>query len=77
MREQAKCAMCGTEMIQKSRTRLLFVGMGMIASLGLAIAMPFLWTPCIVLALTGTYLVVWATVGKARWCRQCKTFSLR
>lgn len=76
MREQAKCTMCGTEMIQKSRARLFLVGVGMVASLGLPITIPLLWAPCIVAALTGAYLVVWATVGKARWCRQCKSFRL-
>jgi Flp pilus assembly protein TadB len=77
MREQMKCPKCGTEMIQKSRVRLLLVGSGMIASVGIALIAPVLWGPCIVAALAGLYLVVWATAGKARWCRQCKTFWIR
>lgn len=63
-------------MIQKSKARLLSVGLGMIALLGIALFVPMFWAPGIILALTGVYLVVWATLGKARWCRNCKKFSI-
>ena len=76
MQDPPKCPACGTEMIQMSRSRLLVVGIGMIASVGLAVVVPVLWVPGIIAALTGVFLVVWATAGKGRWCRQCKTFRL-
>jgi hypothetical protein len=51
-------------MIQKSRRRLLVVGALMVASIGLAPLVPFLWAPAILLFLAGAYLLVWATLGK-------------
>jgi hypothetical protein len=71
------CPTCGGGMIQKSKARLLAVGFGMIASMAIAFFFPLFWAPGIILALTGIYLVVWATLGKARWCRNCKKFSLQ
>jgi hypothetical protein len=63
-------------MIQKSRTRLFVVGIAMIASLTIAFFYKPFWAPGIILVITGAYLVVWATLGKACWCRNCKTFNL-
>jgi hypothetical protein len=63
-------------MIQKSRARLFFVGLAMMSSLSIAHFYKLFWAPGIILALTGGYLVVWATLGKARWCRNCKMFNL-
>lgn len=63
-------------MIQKSRSRLIIVGVGMIALFALTMALGTLRAPGIVAALTGVFLIVWATVGKGRWCRQCKTFRV-
>jgi hypothetical protein len=37
---------------------------------------PFFWAPGVILLLTGIYLIVWATLGKGYWCRNCKKFSL-
>ena len=71
------CPTCGGEMIQKSKTRLIVVGLGMIASIGIAFIFPLFWGPGIILVLTGIYLLVWATVGKGRWCRTCKKFSFQ
>ena len=62
-------------MVRKSRWRLLAVGALMIASIAAAPFVPYFWVPGVVLALTGVYLVVWATVGKGGWCRACKKFS--
>jgi len=64
-------------MIQRSRPRLLAVGLCLIASVGLRVVVPMPWAPSIIAALTGAYFVVWATAGKGRWCRQCKTFRIR
>jgi hypothetical protein len=63
-------------MIQKSRARLFVVGAVMIASVALAFFVPYFWVPGSLLFLTGSYLVVWATLGKGCWCRNCKTFRI-
>lgn len=75
MSDPFKCPACGTPMIQKSRLRLIMVGLGLIVSSGLAVVIPALWIPCLIGAFTGIFLLVWATAGKGRWCRQCKTFK--
>ena len=74
-KKESCCPTCGGEMIQKSRARLIVVGLGMIASVAIAFAVPLFWAPGIILALTGIYLLAWATLGQARWCRNCKKFS--
>jgi ABC-type Mn2+/Zn2+ transport system permease subunit len=63
-------------MIQKSRPRLLFAGLAMCSPIALAFFYKLLWGPTIVLFLIGLYLIVWATLGKAQWCRNCKMFNL-
>ncbi len=69
------CPSCGGAMIQKSKSRLIIAGFIMIAAAASAFAIRWFLLPGIILALTGIYLLVWATLGKARWCRNCKTFS--
>ena len=76
MNEATKCTVCGTEMIQKSRARLLAVGFCFLALAGLAAAFRVLWVPGAIAALASAYLITWATAGKGRWCRQCKTFRI-
>jgi hypothetical protein len=71
-----KCKKCSGEMIQKSRARLFIVGVAMIASIAIAFFHPLFWAPGIILGLTGAYLIVWATLGRACWCRNCKSFNL-
>jgi hypothetical protein len=71
-----KCLACGGEMIQKDRGRLFIVGVLMCASLAVAFVRPFFWLPGIILLLTGLYLIVWATLGKGGWCRNCKRFNI-
>jgi len=61
-------------MIRRSRAQLFFVGLLMCASLVIALYAGWFWIPGIILFLAGAYLVAWATLGKAMWCRQCKTF---
>ena len=70
-----KCKACDGEMIQKSRGRLFSVGVLMSASITIALFRPLFWVPGIVLLLTGIYLIVWATLGKGSWCRNCKWFG--
>jgi hypothetical protein len=69
------CKACGGEMIQKSRVRLVVVGVLMLASSALALVIPHFWVPAIILALTGAYLLCWAAMGRGGWCRNCKKFS--
>ncbi len=71
-----KCRRCDTEMIQKNRGRLIAAGVLMLASLALAWVIPYFWAPGIILSLTGGYLLIWATLGRACWCRNCKTFNV-
>ena len=71
-----KCKTCDGEMIQKSRIRLAMVGIVMLATLALAFVIPHFWVPAIILAFTGAYLLVWATLGRGCWCRNCKKFNL-
>ncbi len=63
-------------MILKNRVKLFVVGLGMIAAPGLAIVFRHFWLPSSVLALAGAYLLLWATIGKGYWCRNCKKFSV-
>ena len=63
-------------MIQKSRARLAAVGLLMLASLLIGFFIPAFWIPGMVLGLTGAYLLVWATLGRGCWCRNCKKFSV-
>ena len=71
------CPTCGGPLLQKSRLRLLVVGVGLTALLGLSWIFPWFWAPGLVLALTGGYLIAWATLGKGHWCRNCKKYPLR
>jgi hypothetical protein len=71
-----KCKTCGGEMVQKSRLRLGIVGLLMLLSPVIAFRFPWLWVPGIILSLTGIYLLAWATLGNACWCRNCKKFNL-
>ena len=72
-----KCKTCDGEVIQKSRGRLFIVGVLMCGSIAIALFAPIFWAPGIILLLTGIYLIVWATLGKGCWCRNCKRFSFR
>jgi hypothetical protein len=66
---------CRGEVVQKSRGRLALVGALMVAVAGLGFISPLLWVPAAVLAMTGAYLLAWASIGKGRWCRGCKRFD--
>jgi hypothetical protein len=71
------CRTCGSPLIQKSRSRLWIVGLLMLvaAVTGYRYA-PALVAVAIVLGLTGAYLIAWATLGRALWCRECKRFPI-
>ena len=70
------CKTCGGELIHKSRVRLLVVGVLMLGTVGAAFVFPLLWAPGLILALTGGYLIIWATLGRGNWCRTCKKFNI-
>ncbi len=72
------CPTCGKPLIQKPRGRLLTVGCTMLGIAGIAfITLPLWFIPAtVILGLTAIYLIVWGTLGKARWCRCCKTFPM-
>jgi hypothetical protein len=70
------CKTCGGEMIQKSRTRLLVVGILMLAAIAPPFYFPILWAPAVILLLAGIYLLIWAAPGRGLWCRTCKKFSI-
>ena len=69
------CKTCGSEMIQKSRARLVTVGLLMMASIAAPFFVRLLWAPCLIMFFTGIYLLVWAIAGHACWCRNCKKFN--
>jgi hypothetical protein len=71
------CPHCGSALIRRSRARLLLVGLLLAAAPVAAAFLAPLWLPAIVALLAGAYLVVWATLGKGMWCRQCKSFPAR
>jgi hypothetical protein len=71
-----KCKTCDGEMIPKSRIRLAVAGLLMLASFALVFVIPHFWVPGIILAITGVYLLMWATLGRGCWCRNCKKFSI-
>ena len=68
------CPACGSAMIQRNRWLLAIVGLAFCATPLMAYLIPLLWIPAIIMVLAGGYLLLWATAGKGRWCRQCKTF---
>jgi hypothetical protein len=70
-----ECKRCGGEVVQKSRSRLSLLGILMLAALGLGMLWWPLWLPAAIIGLTGAYLLVWAVVGRGRWCRGCKRFD--
>jgi len=61
-------------MIQRNPWLLAMVGVAMCTAPLLAHFVALLWVPAIIAVLAGGYLILWATAGKGRWCRQCKTF---
>ncbi|HKS83466.1 MAG TPA: hypothetical protein VJR23_18320 [Candidatus Acidoferrales bacterium] len=37
---------------------------------------PVYWIVAAMLLAIAAYLLVWSTLGKGRWCRRCKKFSI-
>ena len=71
-----RCKTCNGEMVQKSRFRLITVGLAEMGLIAIAFRNSWFWAPGIILFLIGAYLITWATVGRGAWCRTCKKFSI-
>ncbi|MFO1513769.1 MAG: hypothetical protein U1F83_12775 [Verrucomicrobiota bacterium] len=74
--KKLSCLTCRGEVIQKCKARLIVVGLCMIAAITIAFVIPLFWATGILLVLMGVYILIWATLGKACWCRNCKKFSI-
>ncbi len=74
--QSEQCPTCGMQLLRKNRVLLLAVGGAMITVAAFALVVPALLVPAILLVIVGAYLIVWATLGKAMWCRNCKKFPL-
>lgn len=66
------CPTCGTELTPKNKPLLLAVGLAMLGSVAAILISFWLALPSVVAAVVGIYLILWATRGKALWCRNCK-----
>ena len=71
------CQTCGGVMVQKGRLKLFMVGVLMVACTSASLFIPYFWIANPILLLAGLYLIVWGTLGKGRWCRSCKKFSIQ
>jgi len=70
------CVQCGNPLIRRDRLLLFLVGVAMCATSLIAYFVPPLWAPALLAMLAGAYLIVWSTLGKGLWCRQCKSFRM-
>jgi hypothetical protein len=69
-----RCLVCGGELTQKSRLKLLASGLGMLpVAVAFPAFAPVLWIAAALLVIVAAYLITWSTLGKGLWCRQCKT----
>jgi Flp pilus assembly protein TadB len=76
-----RCPTFSGQLIHKSRNRLFLAAFAYLLA---AVAL-ILWLPAmriaiviaIISGLTAAYLFVWAWLGRAVWCRQCKRFPMR
>ncbi len=73
----AKCPHCHGELVEKSRSGLLFVAT---VFLGGAIAVFLLyaifWIAALLLLVIAIFLFAWSVLGKGRWCRSCRKFPM-
>lgn len=71
------CPYCGGEWTQKSRPLLFLLGLSMFfAGITAFLVSPIYWIVAAMLLAIAAYLLVWSTLGKGRWCRRCKKFSI-
>jgi len=71
------CPSCGNELLQKNRVLLFVVGLVAVGATAACFFLsPFFWIATSFLVLIGGFLIAWSTLGKGRWCRQCKKFPV-
>jgi hypothetical protein len=70
------CVQCGNPLIHRDRLLLFLVGVAMCATPLIAYFVPLLWAPTLLAMLAGVYLILWSSLGKGLWCRQCKSFRI-
>jgi hypothetical protein len=68
------CQGCGATLVRRNRVLLFVSGALMCLTPLIALRIPLLWAPAGILFLAGGYLILWSTVGRGLWCRQCKSF---
>lgn len=66
------CPTCGSELTPKNKKLLITVGVAMIGSVAAIFFSRWLALPAAAATVVGAYLILWATRGKALWCRSCK-----
>jgi hypothetical protein len=80
MAQNAQCPGCGAVLTPKNRTKLVAVGVLMIVAAGISarwsVSSAAVFLLLIGLLLIGAYLIVWGTLGRGMWCRQCKKFPM-
>jgi hypothetical protein len=69
------CPRCGGGVVQKSRTRLAAVGILILAGAGLGFRWPSLSVSALILVEASASFLVWASLGRGRWCRGHKGFD--
>jgi hypothetical protein len=63
-------------MVRKSRPGLFCAGILMILWNTLVVVSLFFLISGAFFAVVGVYLIIWATLGKGCWCRNCKRFNV-
>ena len=71
-----ECPTCRNVLVRKNRLVLICVGSVMVASILSGFLNLWLLIPSVPLAVIGSYLIVWGTVGAGLWCRTCKKFPI-
>lgn len=72
MSSMTVCPTCGTELTPKNKALLAGVGVVLLASTLVILLSRWFALPVAAAALVGAYLILWATRGRALWCRTCK-----
>jgi hypothetical protein len=70
--EQRPCPICATPLTPKSRPLLIAVGVALFLPLLAALLNRWWLVLALPIASVGAYLLLWATYGRAEWCRTCK-----
>jgi hypothetical protein len=68
------CPTCGANLIQKNRIQLLVAGLLLLIVSVLLFLKTKFWQFALFPGLIAIYLLLWSTLGKGLWCRECKKF---